>query len=234
MVRLLAVLLSLILFAGGTRADIDWTSKHKIIDVNVDATKPGSYPVIEEPWREMLMRKLQDKKGLARQKIEEARRKILAGEMKYRPKAIHLPVATENQTRRIELKLRTKQPIMKRNGEVIYPAGTLVEPLKAIKMKRWYLFATEEQVYQKIDDIIEYAVKNGSPLTILVTEGDVIGLAKAMNEDYRGLIKVYMATKGLVERMQIKETPTLVHQEGTNLVLQSIGPEQSAQNSLFN
>jgi len=222
--RLLFSLLVFCLFTGTAptaHASIDWSSPQTVILCKVKNRSVLSYPVIEEPWRKMLMRKMRENQPLAQKAIAEARRKILDGEIQYHPKAVFLPVATKATHRLVELKLPLEKNIYRRDGSILYPAGTIIEPLKAIKMRRWYLVCTEAQLDDTLDNAIAEAHKSGHLLTILLLRGDVVGTAKRIAREYGGKIKVYMATKGLIERMRVTESPSLIHQEKYKLSIET-------------
>jgi len=201
----------------------DWNRGVSVLDIDMPRSAQ-TYPVLEEPWQQMILREIRDKWPLVRKVIEETRRKILRGEIAYRPKAVHIPLAEETRIRKIVPEFATRVPIYDPYGNLLYPKGYKVRPLDYITLHRIYVVSDEEHIYTALPSALALAKRRNTSVSILLTKGDVIAVAREMRAKYGHQVQVFVALDELVKnRLGVERIPSIVYQEGHQLVVEEIG-----------
>jgi conjugal transfer pilus assembly protein TraW len=127
-----------------------------------------------------------------------------------------IPYAKETRTRYFEPRYELPFDIVDANGRVIYPKGFTFNPLQYMTLHRvLILFDAKNALhlnwlkndgYTKRWDVMFIAVK-----------GDIVEAQKILK------IPVYKASKGLLERFDVKRIPSIIRQDGNKLEITEVG-----------
>ncbi len=135
-----------------------------------------------------------------------------------RPKGVTLPRAQEQRVRYYDPTMVLSQDIIDHQGNVLWPAGTTVNPLEYIAMRRQWLFFNGDDPEQTA---WAHAYLNRYPNQVrpILTQGAVLDLSEAWQ------VRVYFDQQGkYVEKFGIKAVPAVISQEGNKLRIDEIAP----------
>ncbi len=111
-------------------------------------------------------------------------------------------------------------------GRVLYPAGTRVNPL-AYRAFRRYVFVFNPAIPEEIRAVEEYRRVRSVPSYMainIVTEIRGREEWEKLGELRNSLGKIYLLRQDVAERFSLESTPSVIYQEGGDLVLESVPP----------
>lgn len=135
-----------------------------------------------------------------------------------RPKGVVLPRAETHRVRYYDPSTVLSQDIVDHEGNVLWPAGTKVNPLEYIAMAQQWLFFNGDDPEQAVwaQDYLQRYPNLVRPILI---QGAVLELAKAWDT------RLYFDQHGTyVEKFGIKAVPALISQEGKKLRIDEVVP----------
>ncbi|MES9859957.1 MAG: type-F conjugative transfer system protein TraW, partial [Candidatus Thiodiazotropha sp. 4PDIVS1] len=135
-----------------------------------------------------------------------------------RPKGIALPRAETHRVRYYDPSTVLSQDIVDHEGNVLWPAGTKVNPLEYIAMSQQWLFFDgndpEQAAWAR-----DYLQRYPNQVRPILVQGAVLALAKAWDT------RLYFDQHGsYVKKFGIKAVPTLISQEGKKLRIDEVVP----------
>lgn len=216
--RLILLAILMLVIPAKAFALIDWSVPHPVINIEMKTTRAPTYPVLEEPWKDYIVKKMREHRKEIMDKIAEIKRKIESGEIKYHPRAIRdIPFARRPRTRRVRLKLKLTAPIMDNHGRILYAKGTMVEPLRMMRLHSWIYVGAADQMDDRFQDALSRAPGR---VIALITDGDVMSVKKSFEATFGSKVRVYVATRPLMERLHVERLPSIIHQDGDMLVIE--------------
>ena len=135
-----------------------------------------------------------------------------------RPKGIELPRAEEHRVYYYDPSTVLTQDIVDHEGNVLWPAGTKVNPLDYVAMSQQWLFFNSDDPEQAAwaQDYLHRYPNQVRPILI---QGAVLELAKAWDT------RLYFDQHGtFVEKFGIKRVPAILSQEGKKLRIDEVIP----------
>ena len=135
-----------------------------------------------------------------------------------RPKGITLPRAEEHRVRYYDPSTVLSQDIVDHEGNVLWPAGTKVNPLEYIAMSQQWLFFDGDDPEQTAW-ARDYLQRYPNQVRPILVQGAVLELAKAWDT------RLYFDQHGsYVKKFGIKAVPALISQEGKKLRIDEVVP----------
>jgi len=124
---------------------------------------------------------------------------------------IYIPDVKEKSKRSMSFKYEVPEDVII-NGAIMAKKGDILNPLETVKIRSKYLFIKEHQMplYFKME-------KSDKNVTAVIVSGDL----SALIEKYPGS-KIYMGSRGLVEKFAITGVPSFVYQEGKTMIVEEI------------
>jgi len=170
------------------------------------------YPIIEPDWLEWLpkqaeMRLREKPPSFSKEQLKEAIRR--------QTPEVELPEATSPKTYTFDPSLRTDRPVTDQTGNVVIPAGALVNPLERLLEFRPIIIIDGKKKKQ-----VEWAkglIRSLKPL-VLMTSGDVLELNKQLG------VPVYPVPNALISRFSIERVPVILSQEGKQIKVEEVAP----------
>ena len=185
----------------------------------VSATDFGTigktYPILEQDMIVQIQARVQAKmdNGELAQLHQQWRNR--AKDYVRRPLGQLLPQATEPRVTKVESRLTLKTDLKDEHGRILYPKGTVVDPLKIMSLNYVVCFIDGDNQKQVIW-LQETCADN--PLNKLVlVNGDYVALSE------RTGLRLYFDQHGkLTERLNIRALPAVFSQRGDDLYVEEI------------
>lgn len=133
-----------------------------------------------------------------------------------RPNGITLPRARETRSHRFDPAVRFSEAITDHEGKVLWPAGTVVNPLEYVTLSQQWLFfnGDDPEQAQWAHDYIKH---NSGRVRPILTRGAVMKLMEQWQ------VRLYFDQGGKYsERLGIQAVPSLVTQEGKTLRIDEV------------
>jgi len=134
------------------------------------------------------------------------------------PKGITLPRTETHRVHYYDPSIVLSQDIVDHEGNVLWPAGTSVNPLEYISMSQQWLFFDGDDPEQAVW-AREYLERYPNQVRPILIKGEVLELAKAWDT------RLYFDQHGAyVEKFGIKAVPAVISQEGKKLRIDEVVP----------
>jgi conjugal transfer pilus assembly protein TraW len=137
----------------------------------------------------------------------------------HRPKGVTLPRTQAHKVRYFDPTVRFTQGIKDHDGNVLWPAGTTVNPLD-------YIALSQEWIFFNADDPDQaawaqaYVQRHPEEVRLILTQGPVLKLMQTWG------VRLYFDQGGkLVERFGLERLPAVISQEGKRLRIDEVVPE---------
>ncbi|GAB5047558.1 hypothetical protein [Thermodesulfovibrio sp. TK110] len=98
------------------------------------------------------------------------------------------------------------------DGKLIAQKGQTIDVLQNIKLKSRYLFLKDYQM-----PLLKKLYAKHKDIAAVIVQGDLLELQKKY-PNYR----LYIANQALIEKFQITGVPTLIYQEGNQIIIEEI------------
>ena len=135
-----------------------------------------------------------------------------------RPKGVALPRTQQHRVHYFDPTIVLSQDIVDHEGNVLWPAGTTVNPLDYVSMTQQWLFFDADDPEQAAW-AHDYLKRYPNQVRPILTQGAVLDLTEAWQ------IRLYFDQHGkYVEKFGIKVVPSLISQEGKKLRIDEIVP----------
>jgi len=135
-----------------------------------------------------------------------------------RPKGVALPRTQTHRVHYFDPTIVLSQNIVDHEGNVLWPAGTTVNPLDYVSMTQQWLFFDADDPEQAAW-AHDYLKRYPNQVRPILTQGAVLELTEAWQ------IRLYFDQHGkYVEKFGIKVVPSLISQEGKKLRIDEIVP----------
>jgi len=177
-----------------------------------------TYEIAEPDMLQSFYRKLRKAEAEGKMAEVEAEMKQRFIDHANRPKGIALPRAETHRVRYYDPSTVLSQDIVDHEGNVLWPAGTKVNPLEYIAMSQQWLFFNGDDPEQTVwaQDYLQRYPNRVRPILI---QGAVLELAKALDT------RLYFDQHGsYVKKFGIKAVPALISQEGKKLRIDEVVP----------
>lgn len=134
----------------------------------------------------------------------------------YRPDTTaFLPAATKNRTFRVDMSKRLDIDVPDGKGGILYPRGTIINPLDMISYSRTLIVLDASDVDQVAwFNASEYAGKPS--VKLLITGGSYYKTAEKLGR------QVYYASESIVDRFNLAAVPSIIRQEGKLMQVEEI------------
>lgn len=133
-----------------------------------------------------------------------------------RPNGIDLPRSQQHRTRYYDPSVILSQEIRDHEGNVLWPAGTTVNPLDYVTLSQQWLFFNGDDPQQSAW-ARAYLKRYPNQVRPILTRGAILELSEAWQ------IRLYFDQHGAyVEKFGIKAVPALITQEGNKLRIDEI------------
>jgi conjugal transfer pilus assembly protein TraW len=138
-----------------------------------------------------------------------------------RPRGVSLPRSKAHKVRYFDPTVRFAQSIKDHEGNVLWPAGTSVNPLEYIALSRQWIFFNADDPDQAAW-AKTYAKRYPGQVLLILTQGPVLKLMQAWG------VRLYFDQGGkLAERLRIETLPSVISQDGKRLRIDEIVPEDT-------
>lgn len=136
-----------------------------------------------------------------------------------RPNGIALPRTKEHKVRHFDPTVRFAQSIKDQAGNVLWPAGTTVNPLDYITLsQRWIFFNADDP--DQAAWARAYWKRSPEQVRFILTQGAVLKLMETWG------VRLYFDQGGkLVKHFGIESLPAVISQDGKRLRIDEIVPE---------
>ncbi|GAB6071517.1 hypothetical protein JCM30760_26150 [Thiomicrorhabdus hydrogeniphila] len=178
----------------------------------------NTYEIQEESLLDKIMNTLKDKQSKGEfEKLQKEMTERSISDIE-RPKGINLPSAKDETVRYFDPSVSLNRDIKLPDGRVMYPAGTVVNPLKIRPFTKRFIFIDgdkEEQVIYAVNEL----KKSGYRDKIILVKGSFGDLTRKYK--VRFYFDQRMKTgprerRTLVDAFGVKSLPTLVYQKSQN------------------
>jgi len=144
---------------------------------------------------------------------------------KYQPPdKIHLPRATKNQTRFVDMSYTAEMDVPDGKGGILYPKGYSFNPLEYVTYPKTIVVINGKDKKQvKWFKTSEYSKR--IDVMLLLTEGSFPDIAKQIDRN------VFYANEKIIRRFQLKVVPSVVRQSRKNMEILEIVPESNNKES---
>jgi conjugal transfer pilus assembly protein TraW len=174
-----------------------------------------TYPIIEQDLIEKIKGKISEKEKSG--ELNQLNQEWLSRSKDYAtaPKGLLLPAAVVPKITLLETRITLKSDLKGIEGNVLYPRGTTVNPLKIMRLTYAMCFIDGEDEKQ-VNWMIEHCTKN--PLNKLVlVNGPLEVLSK-----HTGLRLFFDQGGDLIRRLKITALPAVLSQKGGDLYVEEI------------
>ncbi|MDH5179525.1 MAG: type-F conjugative transfer system protein TraW [Gammaproteobacteria bacterium] len=194
-----------------------------VAGTGIDLGRIGqTYAIAEPSLLEHLYTKLKTAKENGDLSKLETVMKNRVAEYVHRPDGIDLPRSQQSRVHYYNPAVRFSQDIKDQDGNVLWPAGTMVNPLDYITLSQQWIFFNGDDPDQTTW-VKQYANRQSKQIRLILTQGAVLELMKSWDK------RIYFDQHGsLVKRFGITSLPTVVRQEGKQLRVESFVPEVNA------
>ena len=135
-----------------------------------------------------------------------------------RPKGVALPRTQTHRVHYFDPTIVLSQNIVDHEGNVLWPAGTTVNPLDYVSMTQQWLFFDADDPEQAAW-AHDYLKRYPNQVRPILTQGAVLELTEAWQ------IRLYFDQHGkYIEKFGIRTVPSLISQEGKKLRIDEIVP----------
>jgi len=135
-----------------------------------------------------------------------------------RPNGIDLPRSQQHRTRYYDPSVILSQEIIDHEGNVLWPAGTTVNPLDYVPLSQQWLFFDGDDPEQSAW-AHAYLKRYPDQVRPILTRGAILELSEAWQ------VRLYFDQHGAyVKKFGIKAVPALITQEGNKLRIDEIVP----------
>jgi len=135
-----------------------------------------------------------------------------------RPKGVALPRTQQHRVHYFDPTIVLSQNIVDHEGNVLWPAGTTVNPLDYVPMTQQWLFFDADDPEQAAW-AHDYLKRSPNQVRPILTQGAVLELTEAWQ------IRLYFDQHGkYVDKFGIRTVPSLISQEGKKLRIDEIVP----------
>lgn len=172
-----------------------------------------TYPIIEQDMAEAIVERLKEKQASG--ELDKLHRKLRDDSKAYvkRPLGRELPRAKVYRSVQFDPTVTIEKDIKDSEGRVLYPAGTLVNPLDYKPLSKTLCFINADDAEQ-IDWVTQYCPDEVSNKIILV-HGDFIETGRKLNR------RIYFDQRGkLTDHFGIQAVPTVIRQNGRYLYVE--------------
>ena len=177
-----------------------------------------TYEIAEPNMLQGFYRKLRKAEADGKMAEVEAEMKQRFVDHANRPKGITLPRTEKHRVRYYDPSTVLTQDIVDHEGNVLWPAGTTVNPLEYIAMSQQWLFFDGDDPKQAAW-ALEYLQRYPNQVRPILVQGAVLELAKAWDT------RLYFDQHGTyVKKFGIKTVPALISQEGKKLRIDEVVP----------
>jgi conjugal transfer pilus assembly protein TraW len=169
-----------------------------------------TYPIAEEDAIDTI------KNNIKKKDPEEIKRKFIEEIRKEGEVNLNIPETTVAVNKYIEPQAILSGDIRDDKGKVLYPKGTVFNPIEKMMGKKMYLIFDGTSSRQ-----ITWVKKNRIqtlPVKLIATRGNVFDLSKELKT------MVYPGKREIVEALQVKSVPSRITQEGKLLHVEAVMP----------
>ena len=133
-----------------------------------------------------------------------------------RPRGVSLPRTKTHKARYFDPTVRFTESIKDHDGNVLWPAGTSVNPLEYIALSRQWIFFNADDPDQAAW-AKAYTKRFPGQVLLILTQGPVLKLMQAWG------VRLYFDQGGkLAERLRIETLPSVISQDGKRLRIDEI------------
>ncbi len=202
-----SIIILLLLVTNGVNA--------KVYDLGVIGQ---TYEIAEPDMLEGFYTKLREAEANGKMAEVEAQMKQRFIAHANRPKGIELPRAKEHRVHYYDPSIVLSQDIIDHEGNVLWPAGTRVNPFDYTAMSQQWLFFNADDPEQAAW-AHDYLKRYPYQVRPILTQGAVLELSKSWQT------RLYFDQHGkYVEKFGIKSLPSVVSQEGKKIRIDEIPP----------
>lgn len=177
-----------------------------------------TYKIAEPDMLEGFYAKLREAEANGKMAEVEAQMKKRFIAHANRPKGVDLPRAQEYNVRYYDPSIVLSQDIIDHQGNVLWPAGTTVNPLEYITLSQQWLFFDGDDPEQTAW-AHDYLKRFPSRVRPILIQGAVLELSEAWQ------IKLYFDQHGkYIKKFGIKTVPSIISQEGQKLRIDEVVP----------
>jgi len=138
-----------------------------------------------------------------------------------RPRGVSLPRTKTQTVRYFDPTVRLAQSIKDHEGNVLWPAGTSVNPLDYVAMSQQWIFFNADDPDQAAW-ARTYMERYPEQVLLILTQGPVLKLMETWG------VRLYFDQGGkLVERFGIETLPSVISQDGKRLRIDEVVPEDA-------
>jgi len=194
---------------------ISFTTHATVYDLGVVGQ---TYDIAEPDMLDGFYRKLKEAEANGKMAEAEERMKKRFIAHANRPKGVALPHTQTHHVHYFDPTIVLSQDIIDHEGNVLWPAGTTVNPLDYVPMtQQWLFFDGDDPVQAAWAH--DYLKRYPNQVRPILTQGAVLKLTEAWQ------IRLYFDQHGkYVEKFDIKTVPSLISQEGKKLRIDEIVP----------
>lgn len=177
-----------------------------------------TYEIAEPDMLEGFYAKLKAAQANGKMAEVEAQMKQRFTAHAQRPNGIDLPRSQQHRTRYYDPSVILSQEIRDHEGNVLWPAGTTVNPLDYVTLSQQWLFFNGDDPEQSAW-ARAYLKRYPNQVRPILTRGAILELSEAWQ------VRLYFDQHGAyVEKFGIKAVPALITQEGNKLRIDEIVP----------
>jgi conjugal transfer pilus assembly protein TraW len=138
-----------------------------------------------------------------------------------RPGGVSLPRTKEHKVRYFDPTVRFAQSIKDHEGNVLWPAGTTVNPLDYISLSQQWIFFNADDPEQ-LAWAQTYLKRYPEQVRLILTQGAVLKLMEIWD------MRLYFDQGGrLVKHFGIESLPSVISQDGKRLRIDEVVPEDT-------
>lgn len=179
-----------------------------------------TYEIVETDLLEKIHAELAAMEADGRMAAEQQRMKERAKAFVHRPPGALLPRATESEVYYHDPSVTTEFDVVDQNNTVIYPAGTVVNPLDYVSLTTPLVFFDGDDELQA-DWVRAFLGNEADNYVPMLTNGPVIELMKTWNT------RLYFDQHGrYAAQLGITALPAVVRQEGSQLRVDLVAVEE--------
>ncbi len=175
------------------------------------------YPIGEENALTLIMKKLREKAqsgALQKFQAQAVRRSI--NSVTNMPPVEGIVAATQRTRRRIDPTVTYTQAITTDTGQIVIPAGTRINPLEVMRLSKSLIFFDGRDVAQR-KAVHRLVARDPTKVKPILIAGSWLEITKAWHTQV-----YYDQQRLLSQRFGIRAVPSVIYQQGNQLVLDEI------------
>ncbi len=175
------------------------------------------YPIGEESALTLIMKNLREKeKSGELKKIQDAAIRRSMESMTHMPPVAGIGTVAQRTTKRIDPTVTYTQALTTDNGQIVIPAGTKINPLDVMHLSKRLVFFDGRDLQQR-EAVRRLVAHDQTKVKPILIAGSWLEMTKAWKT------QVYYDQHGtLTKRFGIRAVPSVIYQQGNQLVLDEI------------